>query len=62
MMIANLTFKLCFLYYNTIGAIKTPAPIHYANKMCSFIKENSDDRNKFNPHYHLQNISSIYYI
>lgn len=53
MMIANLTFKLCFLYYNTIGAIKTPAPIHYANKMSSFIKENSDDRFKFNPHGHL---------
>lgn len=49
MLIANLTFKLCFLYYNTIGAIKTPAPIHYASKLSSFIKENSKDNCKFSP-------------
>jgi hypothetical protein len=62
MMLATLTFKLCFLYYNTVGGIKTPAPMHYANKLSSFIKDNSNDRNKFNPHSHLQDISSIYYI
>lgn len=61
-MIANLTFKLCFLYYNTIGGIKTPAPIHYANKLSSFIKDNSNERTKLEPHQHLQEISSIYYI
>lgn len=40
-MIAKLSFKLCFLYYNTIGGTKTPAPVHYAHKLSSYIKNNT---------------------
>lgn len=61
-MIARLTFKLCFLYYNTIGGIKSPAPVHYANKLSSFIKQNSTDKVTITPHEHLRAIQSLYYI
>lgn len=40
-LIAKLSFKLCFLYYNTVGGTKTPAPVHYAHKLSSFVKNNS---------------------
>jgi hypothetical protein len=61
-MLAQLTFKLCFLYYNTIGGIKTPAPVHYANKLSSFIKQNSTNKEIITPHEHLRQIQSLYYI
>ena len=60
--LAELSFKLCFMYYNTIGGIKVPAPIHYAHKLSSLIGENSKGENKFNPHDHLSDIRSLYFI
>ena len=59
--IAKLSFKLCFMYYNTIGGIKVPAPIHYAHKLCNLIGDNSNGC-KINPHSHLANIESLYFI
>lgn len=61
-LVAKLTFKLCFLYYNTVGGIKTPAPVHYANKMSSFISQNSKEGQQIVPHEHLRNIQSLFYI
>lgn len=29
------------MYYNTIGGIKLPAPIHYASKLVDMIADNS---------------------
>jgi aubergine-like protein len=60
--IAVLTFKLCFLYYNTIGGIKTPAPVHYASRLADFVKDNSSEREQIQPHEHLGNIQSLFYI
>lgn len=60
--IAKLVFKLSFLYYNTIGGIKVPAPIHYANRLSSHIGENSHKKDKMIPHEHLADIQSLYFI
>lgn len=34
-----LTYKLCFLYYNWVGAIKTPAAQHYAKRLTSLMTD-----------------------
>ena len=60
--IATLSFKLCFMYYNTIGGIKVPAPIHYAHKLANLVGDNSKGRDKIVPHSHLSNIRSLYFI
>lgn len=39
--IAKLALKLCFMYYNTIGGIKLPAPIHYVTKLSNMISDNT---------------------
>jgi aubergine-like protein len=32
-----LVYKMCFLYYNWTGGIKTPAPAHYAKKLAYLV-------------------------
>ena len=61
-LIAKLSFKLCFLYYNTVGGTKTPAPVHYAHKLSSFVKNNSNKHSQMQPHQRLQEIQSLYFI
>ena len=61
-MIATLSFKLCYLYFNTVGSIKIPAPIHYAHKLAAFVGEKSNKREKIVPHQHLSKIKSLYFI
>ena len=39
--IAKLSLKLCFMYYNTIGGIKLPAPIHYVSRLAGMVSDNS---------------------
>ena len=60
--LAILSFKLCFLYFNTVGSIKIPSPIHYANKLSTFVAEKSDKQQKIVPHQHLAKIKSLYFI
>ena len=61
-MVASLAYKLCYLYYNTVGSIKIPAPIHYAHKLATFIGEKSLRNKPINPHQHLAKIKSLYFI
>jgi aubergine-like protein len=61
-MIATLSFKMCYLYFNTVGSIKIPAPIHYAHKLAAFVGEKSDKREKMIPHQHLSSIKSLFFI
>lgn len=61
-MVATLAFKLCYMYFNTVGSIKIPAPIHYAHKLASFVGEKSNKRSKIIPHRHLSSIKSLYFI
>lgn len=60
--VAKLSFKLSFMYYNTIGAIKIPAPIHYAHKLSSLLSDRSSGNERIIPHAHLGIIQSLYFI
>ena len=60
--VADLSYKMCYLYYNTVGAIKVPAPIHYAHRLSNFIGDNSSHSEKMIPHQHLGRIKSLYFI
>lgn len=61
-LVAKLAYKLSFLYYNTSGAIKSPAPLHYAQKLSTMVKEKSTQDQKILPHPHLASIRSLYFI
>ena len=61
-MIAKLSLKMSFLYYNTIGGIKVPAAIHYANKLSSFVGDKSTSSDKIVPHDFWRNLNSLYFI
>ena len=37
--IEDLTYKLCYTYYNVSGAIKEPAAIRYAHRLAALIGE-----------------------
>jgi aubergine-like protein len=39
-----LAFKLCFLYYNWTGAIKTPSAVRYAHTLSNFIGDRYNPR------------------
>ena len=61
-LIAKLAFKLCFLYYNTTGAIKVPAPIHYAQKLSYLVGDKSVGNERIIPHQTLGQQNSLYFI
>ena len=50
------------MYYNTVGGIKLPAPIHYVAKLSGMIANNSYKDQRVIPHEHLSNIESLFYI
>lgn len=60
--VAKLAYKLCYLYYNTSGSIKVPAPIHYAQKLTTVIETGSAPNEKIVPHSFLSQIASLYFI
>lgn len=37
--IANLAYRLCFLYYNWTGSIRVPVPVKLAHKYAFFLGE-----------------------
>lgn len=61
-LLAKLIYKLCYLYYNTTGSIKVPAPIHYADKLATFIGDKSMPNNPIVPHEYLGRIKSLFFI
>ena len=38
-------YKMCFLYYNWVGSIKTPAAIHYAKKLATLVGDKQCHKN-----------------
>ena len=66
--IQQLTYKLCYTYYNVAGSIKVPAPIQYAHRLANLIGDRAKAGSKNLdsipiPHAHFgQNIKSLYFI
>lgn len=60
--IAKLAYKLCYLYYNTTGSIKVPAPVHYALKLSYLIGDKSTAIDRIIPHSVLGELKSLYFI
>lgn len=60
--LAKLIYKLSYLYYNTTGSIKVPAPIHYADKLATFIGDKSLPNMLITPHVFLGEIKSLFFI
>lgn len=61
-LVAMLNFKLAYMYYNTVGSIKIPAPIHYAHRLSFMIGDKSSPNDRIVPHPHLAEILSLYFI
>ena len=61
-LLAKLVYKLCYLYYNTTGSIKVPAPIHYAVKLGYLVGDKSTPHEPIIPHQYLGAIKSLYFI
>ena len=57
-----LTFKLCYLYYNWTGAIKIPAPIHYADRLATLIGDRSQADAPIIPHSRFGRVKSLFFI
>nr|BAC02573.1 piwi-related protein [Tetrahymena thermophila] len=61
-----LAFKLCFLYYNWTGAIKTPSAVRYAHTLSNFVgdrynpRKNDDTLIQAHPKY--DKFRSLYFI
>lgn len=54
--VQSITYKLCHMYFNFPGAIRVPAPCHYAHKLAYFLGQNIQQE----PHNALSN--SLYYL
>lgn len=57
-----LTYKLCYLYYNWTGAVKVPAPIHYADRLASLIGDRWQNGAPMIPHSRFGKAKSLYFI
>ena len=55
-----LCFKLCYQYFNWVGAIKTPAPVHYAHKLAELVGDKFLGNSY--PNEKLGKKSSLYFI
>ena len=64
--IQQLTYKLCYTYYNVAGSIKVPASIQYAHRLANLIGDRAKGGNLAsipNPHAHFgANVKSLYFI
>ena len=67
--IHELTYKLCYTYFNVSGSIRVPCLVQYATRFASLITElskSSKSKKSFSavvPHKHLEdNLQSLYYI
>ena len=57
-----LTYKLCYLYYNWMGSVKVPAPIHYADRLASFVGERLLGDKPMLPHSRYGQLKCLYFI
>lgn len=67
--IHELTYKLCYTYFNVSGSIRVPSLVQYATRFSAFIEElskrgkNKPEFKAVIPHAHLEkNIQSLFFI
>ena len=58
--IHELTNKLTYLYYNFSGAVKTPAPLRYAERLATMVAEQNEKEQATHAHY--DKLNSLYFI
>jgi aubergine len=58
----ELTYKLCYLYYNVAGSIRIPAPLKNAHKLAYLIGERARDSRVPIPKQKLENLNGLYYL
>ena len=59
--IIDLTYRLCYLYYNYSGPVKIPGPLKYADKLANMMGERGDKCN-LQPHQAFSKINGLYFI
>lgn len=58
--LAMFAFKLAYLYFNTLGPVKVPAPVHYAARLCTMLANiSSRDTGNIVPHSKAENLYFI---
>ena len=62
MKLLELSYKLCFLYYNFSGAIKVPAPLQYAQRLAKLVGDTWRPNEMLIPAKQFQEFKSLYFI
>jgi aubergine-like protein len=60
--IQDLSYKLCYMYYNWSGPIKVPAPCMYAHKIAYLYGERISQTGQFEPHPRWSDMRSLYFL
>ena len=60
--IQQLTYRMCYAYYNWSGSIRVPAPCQYAHKLAYQFGERANNSGPPIPHPHWQTTRSLYYL
>ncbi len=56
----SLVYKLCFLYYNWVGAIRIPAPAYYSKKLAALVYDKM--RIRGNQHFPNDKMTNLFFI
>jgi len=60
--IEQLTYRLCYSYYNWSGSVRVPAPCQFAHKMAYNYGERANQQGPPIPHQHWQTTRSLYFL
>lgn len=60
--IQELSYRLCYQYYNWSGSVRLPAPVMYAHKLAYCLGEKVDASGPPEVHAHWSTINSLYYL
>jgi aubergine-like protein len=60
--IQELSYRLCYAYYNWSGSVRLPAPVMYAHKLAYCLGEKTDASGPPEPHDYWMKMRSLYYL
>lgn len=60
--LVSMTYKMCYMYFNWSGSIKTPAPLQYAHRLAGFIGDMWKPNEPFIPHHAFKQMKNLYFI